>query len=100
MTTTSTAEALRFAADTLGGLPGLPVVFAIVCENRVTLQLSSDDADEDTRAVAVDMIAAVLGLTPQALGGSYRAESRVGPFWVTVHAPNCRVVRDPAQVPA
>lgn len=60
----STADRLRWAADVLDGLPGLPRVSVTASGEHVDFQVS--DADDQALCAAVDAIAAVTGAgTPQ-----------------------------------
>ena len=93
---TTTASALRFAAQTLEALPGLPPSVVVVDAGVVTITFRENCADDRTRARAVDMLRAMLGAetTPTA-SGTYGCWVRTGDRVVYVFAPNCRV-----QVPA
>ena len=55
----STADRLRWAADVLDGLPGLPTVSVTACGESVAFQVC--DADDQALRAAVDAIAAVTG---------------------------------------
>ena len=102
MHSTDLALTLRFTAQLLDGLPGLPPVFTFVHAGSVALQVADDGADEHQRTQAVDMICAILGLTPEQhehLGRStYEGIGTVGGISVHVYAPGCHAVRDLAEV--
>ncbi len=94
MTTTDT---LRFAADLLHGLPGLPLPSVNVVGDVLTIKFRPQPfTDEHHRAVAVDMLCAVIGLTPEPglLGDPdrYGAMGEVGAINVLVYASGCTVV--------
>lgn len=96
------AAALRTAADILDAIPGLPPVYVSVNAGNIGIQLSErDGVRDDTRAVAVDMLAGVLGFTAEVQRARtdrpwedcYRAEGKHRGYWVNVYAPHCAVIR-------
>ena len=63
-TNAAVTAALRLAADTIEGLPGIPPVSVNVWNGpTLTLSLCVEGDDQHARTVAVDTIAALLGIT-------------------------------------
>ena len=97
---TTTVDSLLMAADTLHGLPGLPPVTVTAHGCAVTFTVHGADAggcdDDNARAFAVDALAAVLGLTPEAWAVKgvpwYRASGDVGDFRIDIYGPQLEVV--------
>ena len=90
---TSTTAALRFAAQTLEALPGLPPSCVVADADTITITFRESCADARTRAAAVDMLRALLGAetTMMTATGTYGCWVRTGDRTVYVFAPNCRV---------
>jgi hypothetical protein len=84
---TTTADSLRYAADLLDGLPGLPPVLVVTHQSAIYLHFK-DGTDVRARITGLDAVAAVVGASPieDASLGHRFAHANVGEHSVTVMA--------------